>query len=47
MYTKTRQKSIFWLKILETSHFQGIFGKISKEMLILIHIPSYKHMFYH
>ena len=30
----------------ETWEFYGIFGKISNEMLILIHTPSYKHMFF-
>ena len=31
--------------LAEKCNFRGIFGKISKEMLILIHIPSYRHIF--
>ena len=35
---------MFGKKIIETSDFHGIFGKINKEILTLIHIPSNKHI---
>ena len=44
IYTQKLGKINFWLKIVETCDFHRIFGKISKEMLILIHLPNYKHI---
>ena len=43
-YTQRIGKNRLLAEIVETCYFHGTFDKISKEMLILIHIPSNKHM---
>ena len=44
IYTKNRQKLLFVKNRRNMQFSHDLFGKISKEMLILLHILSYKHV---